>query len=251
MILLDEPTNNLDRDGRAAVVDLLSSWRRGAIVVSHDRELLEHMDEIVELTTIGANIYGGNWSHYRTRKAMELEATQHRLEVAERRVTEIDRRLQAAAERKAKKDAAGRRKRRKGDAPKTLLDAQKERAEGTASVQSRLANRMRKAAAQEVEEARSQVEKLKALSVSLSSTRLAKGKTVAAVTDLTGGYDRNKPLLRNISFTIVGPEHVAITGPNGSGKTTLLRLLTADLQPVAGEARIYVRHAILDQAMGL
>jgi ATPase subunit of ABC transporter with duplicated ATPase domains len=42
-ILLDEPTNNLDRDGRASVIRLLSTWRSGAIVVSHDRELLETM----------------------------------------------------------------------------------------------------------------------------------------------------------------------------------------------------------------
>lgn len=40
-LLLDEPTNNLDRQGRAAVIDLLAGWRAGAIVVSHDRELLE------------------------------------------------------------------------------------------------------------------------------------------------------------------------------------------------------------------
>ena len=48
-ILLDEPTNNLDRDGRRAVIDLVAGWRGGAIVVSHDRELLETLDAIVEL----------------------------------------------------------------------------------------------------------------------------------------------------------------------------------------------------------
>ena len=60
-ILLDEPTNNLDRDGRRAVIDLLADWRAGAIVVSHDRELLETMDAIVELTSLGATRYGGNF----------------------------------------------------------------------------------------------------------------------------------------------------------------------------------------------
>ena len=32
-IILDEPTNNLDRDGRAAVIDLIANWRAGAIIV--------------------------------------------------------------------------------------------------------------------------------------------------------------------------------------------------------------------------
>jgi len=48
-LLLDEPTNNLDAAGRALVVRVLSDWRGGAIVVSHDRALLETMDAIVEL----------------------------------------------------------------------------------------------------------------------------------------------------------------------------------------------------------
>src|SRR3546814_18422181 len=57
-LLLDEPTNNLDREGRRAVQSLLAGWRGGAIVVSHDRELLEEMDAIVELTGPGAAGYG-------------------------------------------------------------------------------------------------------------------------------------------------------------------------------------------------
>jgi ATPase subunit of ABC transporter with duplicated ATPase domains len=54
IILLDEPTNNLDADGRAAVTNLIARWRGAAIVVSHDRALLAEMDAIVELTTLGA-----------------------------------------------------------------------------------------------------------------------------------------------------------------------------------------------------
>ncbi|WP_372715683.1 ATP-binding cassette domain-containing protein [Novipirellula sp.] len=64
-LLLDEPTNNLDRMGREAVFNLIANWKAGAIVASHDRELLEHMDAIVEITSLGATRYGGNWSHFR------------------------------------------------------------------------------------------------------------------------------------------------------------------------------------------
>ena len=99
-LLLDEPTNNLDREGREAVIDLLASWRGGAIVVSHDRELLDTMDAIVELTSLGATRYGGNWSAYRERKALELAATRRDLADAEKRVAEVDRRAQETAETK-------------------------------------------------------------------------------------------------------------------------------------------------------
>ncbi len=83
-LLLDEPTNNLDREGRQAVIDFLRGWRGGAIVVSHDRELLEEMDAIVELTSRGVARYGGNYSVYHRRKAEELEAARRDLAHAEK-----------------------------------------------------------------------------------------------------------------------------------------------------------------------
>ena len=47
------------------------------------------MDAIVELTSLGATRYGGNWSHYRARKALELAAARHDLADAEKRVADI------------------------------------------------------------------------------------------------------------------------------------------------------------------
>ena len=94
-LLLDEPTNNLDHDGRQAVVDFLASWRGGAIIVSHDRELLEQMDAIVELTSLGAHRYGGNWSGYQAIKAVELEAAQQDLAHAQKSAAEVDRKAQS------------------------------------------------------------------------------------------------------------------------------------------------------------
>ena len=84
-LLLDEPTNNLDRAGRDAVRGLLARWRGGAIIVSHDRELLEEMDAIVELAGSGGARYGGGWSAYRARKAIEQAAVEAELAGAEKR----------------------------------------------------------------------------------------------------------------------------------------------------------------------
>ena len=97
-LLLDEPTNNLDREGRDAVASLLAGWRGGALVVSHDRELLEGMDAIVELTTLGARRYGGGWSAFEARKALELDAAHRDLSDAERQMDETREKAQLAAE---------------------------------------------------------------------------------------------------------------------------------------------------------
>src|SRR5262249_31200210 len=137
-ILLDEPTNNLDREGRRTVVDLLASWRSGAIVVSHDRDLLETMDSIVELTSLGATRYGGSFSHYRARKRIELAAAQHDLADAEGRLDELDRRAQATVERQGRRDHAGRSTRRRGDIPRIALNKRRNTAENTGGANARL-----------------------------------------------------------------------------------------------------------------
>jgi len=250
-ILLDEPTNNLDRGGRASVIELLAGWRAGAIVVSHDRELLEAMDAIVELTSLGATRYGGNWSHYRARKSAELAAARRDLADAEKRVDELARRTQANAERKARRDGAGQRKRARGDIPRIQLNTMKDRSEASGGEAARLAERRRAQALDEAAEARERIEVLQPLSVALPSTGLPAGKTVLRIDAASAGFVPDRPVLRNLSFAVVGPERIAVTGANGSGKTTLLSLLTGRLLPQRGTVQVMVPHALLDQTVGL
>ena len=250
-LLLDEPTNNLDRDGRAAVIDLLAGWRAGAIVVSHDRELLDTMDSIVELTALGATRYGGTWSAYRARKATELAAAEQELADAERRVAEVARSAQATAERKARTDKAGRRKAAKGDMPRIVIGMMKNRSEGTSGANARLAESRRADALDAAAAARERIEILQPLSVVIPSTGLSASRTVLALDSVTTGYEPGRPILSDLSLAITGPERVAVTGPNGSGKTTLLALITGALQPWKGSVRVIADHATLDQQVSL
>jgi ATPase subunit of ABC transporter with duplicated ATPase domains len=250
-LLLDEPTNNLDRDGRRALIDLLAGWRAGAIVVSHDRELLEIMDTIVELTSLGATRYGSNWSHYRERKALELAAAQHDVADAERRVAEVARGAQATAERQARRGQAGRRKSAKGGMPRIALGGLKDRSEGTSGENARLAERRRAQAIEAATAARERIEILQPLSVVIPSTGLSSNKTVLKVDAVTGGYEPDRPVIRDLSFAVIGPERLAVKGPNGCGKTTLLAIITGKLQPWSGAVRIVADYAMLDQRVNL
>ncbi|KUL96590.1 ABC transporter [Bosea sp. WAO] len=250
-LVLDEPTNNLDRDGRDAVIGMLATWRAGAIVISHDRELLETMDAIVELNSLGATRYGGNWSHYRERKALDLAAARHDLSSAEQRLAEAARDRQLASERKARKDGAGQRKRAKGDMPRILMGARQNRSENSGGNAALLAERKQAQAVAAIEAARSHIEVLQPLSVAVPTSGLASGKMVLRVDGLSGGYAPHRPIVRDLSFSIIGPERVAVTGPNGSGKSTLLRLLTGELPSSTGEIRLDVDWALLDQSVGI
>ncbi|HQZ12744.1 MAG TPA: ABC-F family ATP-binding cassette domain-containing protein [Devosia sp.] len=249
-LLLDEPTNNLDADGRKAVAQLLATWRGGAIVVSHDRDLLRGMDRIVELTSVGVNVYGGNWDAYEARKAVELAAAEHDVGVAERRLGELDRDAQRQRERQQKRDAGGKRKAARGDMPKILLGALKDNAEKTGGESARIAERRRGAVLGDLATARAEVEILQPLMVTLESARLPAGRTVLQLDNVRGGPG-DVPVIDGVSLTLTGPERVAFTGPNGSGKTTLLRLATGQFAPLSGHVRVTMRHAFLDQQVAL
>lgn len=250
-LLMDEPTNNLDRTGRHAVIDLLRSWTGGAIIASHDRELLEEMDAIVELSSLGATRYGGNYSVFRDQKERERAAAAQDLVHAEKAQAEAARRAQQAAERKARKDSAGRKSRAKGDQPKILMDAAKGRAEASGGAGARLREDRRVAAEDALSAAREKVEVLNPLHMEIAPSGLPIGKTVLNLDRVTGGYDPAVPVVQNFSLTITGPERVVIAGRNGSGKTSLLKLITGELTPATGHAQVCVPWALLDQHVGM
>ena len=251
LILLDEPTNNLDRDGRALVIDLLASWHGNALVVSHDRSLLRTLDAIIELTGTGARLYGGNYDFYRTQKQLEDAALSHDIAHAEKSLAVIQRDMQRQKEKQDRRDAAGRRSRARNDMPKILMNGRKATAENTAAAGARLADRRISAAEALRSDVVAKREVLNPLCLDLPSTGLPSGRTVLAIENLTGGPVSDEPVIRDLTCTLSGPERLAITGPNGSGKTSLLRLITGDLAPVRGSVRLNARMALLDQNVTL
>jgi ATPase subunit of ABC transporter with duplicated ATPase domains len=250
-LLLDEPTNNLDRAGRDAVIELLASWRSGAIVVSHDRELLDTMQAIVEMTSLGVTRYGGNWTAYRKQKTLELAAAERDLADSEKRINDVNRSAQTTTERQSRRSSTGRKQGAKGGIPKILLGGRKDRGEKTAGENARLGERLREQAAGAADAARQKIEVLQPFQVQLAPTNLPTGKVVVKVDSVTAGYEPGRAVIRDLSFRLVGPERVAITGPNGSGKSTLLALIAGKLAPWQGDFEVATTFALLDQQVSV
>ncbi|HUD93171.1 ABC-F family ATP-binding cassette domain-containing protein [Sphingobium sp.] len=250
-LLLDEPTNHLDADGREVLAALLQRWRGGAIVVSHDRALLETMDAIVELTGLGIARYGGNWSAFRARKDIELAAAQQALDHAERDAATLARKTQIATERQQRRDGAGARQAMKGGMPRILLGRRKEQAERSGGDASRRADRQRAEAEGAIAGARAKIEILAPLDIALPSAQVPSGQMLLMLEDVTVGHDPQNPVVRNFSLTISGPERIAVTGPNGAGKSTLLHLVAGQLAPLAGRFHRPAATALLDQDASL
>lgn len=251
VMILDEPTNNLDAAARALIGSVLERWKKGAIVVSHDRDLLRGMDRIVELTSLGARVYGGGYDLYEARHAEEAAAAEQDVANAERDLARVEREAQAARERQARRDAAGRRFAARRSEPKILLGAQAERAENSGGRGDLLAGRRRDAAVKGLDAATSRVERLRRLDFELPSSGLASGRTVLAFEAVSFAYPGGDELFRDVSLKMTGPERIAITGPNGVGKSSLLALADGRLTPVRGRVVRGVRAAFLDQKTAL
>lgn len=251
LLVLDEPTNNLDAEARALVAETLGRWKGGAIVVSHDRALLRRMDRIVELTSLGAQVYGGGYELYVQRKAEAEAAAERALSDAQKEAARVARETQVAAERKARRDAAGKRLGRSGSMPRIVAGGLKRRAEESAGRGQVLADRLKAEAAEELAEAQARVERVRRLGFELPPSNVAAGKTVLAFEDVGFAYPGAPPVVSGLSLRLVGPERVAIVGPNGSGKTTALKLAAGALQPTAGRIVRGVTPAFLDQQTAL
>lgn len=251
LLLLDEPTNNLDAEGRAAIAGLLATWRGGVLVASHDRALLERVDRIVELSPVGVTVFGGGWSAFAEAKAAAAARAEAELTQAVDAVRETDRAVQRQREIKARRDRAGRAKQLKGVDSKLFLGAQAERAETSGARDTHLADRLRGAVAERHAAARARIELVAPLTIVVPPSGLAANRELLAF-EAAGLAIGDKRIVAPLSFTIRGPERVAITGPNGAGKTSVLRLAMGLAGPSEGAVRrAEGRLALLDQHVGL
>jgi ATPase subunit of ABC transporter with duplicated ATPase domains len=251
VLLLDEPTNNLDADGREAVAGLIARWRGGVVVASHDRALLEHVDRIVELSTIGVTIFGGAWPEFATAREADRARAQAELGRAADALRNAERAVQEAKEKKARRDKGGRARRAKGSDSRMFLDSEKQRAEISGAREGHIAERLIGDRTDALEQARAGVEVLTPISIDLPKTGLPGSRELIAFKEVVVAHDARR-LFSPLSFAVRGAERIAIGGANGSGKTTLLGLIAGRIELTAGNInRLTDRIAMLDQHVGL
>ena len=237
VIVLDEPTNNLDLDARRRLYAAVESWPGVMLIVSHDRELLALMDQIAELTGDSLRMYGGNLEAYEAQLATEQAAARRAVTAAEAGVRREKRDLMANQTKQARRDRQGRALFLSGSISRAAASDRKRAAQETAG-RSREIGLERIAAAQtRLAEAEEAVRDDDAIRISLPGTAVPAGRTVLTVRGFDGAWLPWRPAAADVDevpgaldeLVVRGPERVALTGPNGAGKTTLLRHVTGEL----------------------
>ena len=246
-LILDEPSNHLDRDSRRALIEQLRCWQRGLIVVSHDRRLLESMARIVELSPAGLANYGGNYSFYAAEKEHERQSALEHLHACKAERQRQRRAAQAQLERVDRRQARGGRQGKQANQAKILLDRQKERSEASSG-----ALRRKQAASDEqltrrVHDAARQVEAQAQVVLHAQPVDQPTRRRVAELADVQLPWVSG-PAAR-INLLVRGQQRMGVVGPNGVGKSTALRVLAGQLEPLAGTCWVTPEMAYLDQSL--
>lgn len=214
IVLLDEPTNSLDRIARHRFYEAITSWRGALVVVSHDVRLLNLMDDTAELRTGSLTVFGGPYDDYREHLAAEQDAAEQALRTAEQRLrTERRQRVEAQTklarrQRYARTDFENKRK------PKIIMNNRKQEAQVSAGKLRGELNAKVEAAEAVVEAQAARVRSDVRITIALPDPGVPMGRRLAEFSDGSG-----RPIV------LQGPERVALTGRNGIGKTRLLETL--------------------------
>ncbi|MFD8374657.1 ABC-F family ATP-binding cassette domain-containing protein [Streptomyces sp. NPDC059688] len=245
VLLLDEPTNNLDLYARRRLYQAVTAWPGVLVVVSHDRELLDLVDQIADLRAGAVTWYGGNFSDYEEALAVEQEAAERMVRVAEADVRKQKRELSDAQVKLARRKRYGQKMFESKREPKIVMGARKRAAQESAG-KHRIMHEERLAEARErLDEAVDAVRDVDEIRVELPYTAVPPGRQVLTLEKLELAYGARVEGILDLR----GPERIALVGRNGSGKTTLLRTVAGELAPVAGEALVHVPLRFLPQRL--
>jgi len=241
VILLDEPTNNLDLDARRRLYAAVAAWPGVMVVVSHDRELLGLVDQIAELSGSTLRMYGGNLEDYEAQRSAEQATAERAVSAAAAEVRRERRDLVDSQVKQARRDRAGRQAAASGGLPRIVAHARKRAAQETAGRSRELHLERLEAATARLREAEDAVRDDAEIRIDLPDTAVPAGRTVLTATGLDGSWhpgqtEREAGAEPDVLAELIvhGPERIALTGPNGAGKTTLLRAIAglADLPGV-------------------
>jgi ATP-binding cassette subfamily F protein 3 len=229
LLVLDEPTNHLDITGLEWLEGWLRAFQGGALIVSHDRTFLD--ETVTRLVALDdrkhtARLHEGNYSQYVRTVQSELDkqwAAWRDQQVEIVRLESDFRQTMARAVRKenATKDSTQRRYAKK---VASRAQAKKKRLERYVESEER------------VEKPTPSWPLRMGLLEDVSA--LPSDREIVILDRLAIGYTPDRPLLRDVTVSVMAGERIAVLGPNGQGKSTLLKTIIGELPPLQGTARI-------------
>lgn len=242
IVLLDEPTNDLDLDGLARLERFVGELRGGVVLVSHDREFLARsVTRVLELDLAQhtTTVFGGGYDSYLEERAVNRRHKREQYEeFADKKADLVAR---ARTQREWSSQGVRNAMRKAPDNDKNRRRAQTESSEKQAQKVRQMESRI--ARLEEVEEPR------KEWTLQFTIGSAPRSSSVVATLD-NAVVRHGEFVLGPVSLQVDAGERIGITGPNGAGKSTLLGLLLGRTEPDEGRAGLGANVAVgeIDQA---
>lgn len=226
-LILDEPTNNLDRAGREDLYEFVRAFQGGLLIISHDRELLEYMEGIWELSNQGLSYYGGGFSFYEGQKEQERERLAKELDVARREKKKQEREHQEKLDRQDKRMRRAKNNIESMGLPRIILGVRKRKAQVSLGKIHRDESERDFERTEKFNEMYEKQKHSSQIRLDFALEGKPKGKVIFSLEKFNFGYPDQAGYLwkTDLSFTLHALDRLAIRGGNGSGKSTLLKLL--------------------------
>ena len=252
IILLDEPTNNLDSDAKVDFMNWLATTNKCVVVVSHDRELLSQMDSIIEIDNGKLDFYTGNYQSYKSYKSTVQQAIVRDIDYAQKQIKKINKSIQSSKEKLEQKAAKGKNLRKTKSVDRITADVMKSRSDKTSSKNLTQATSLQNKAEKLLMESKNKLYIDDEISIDLPNTSVRPNQSILNITNLEFAYEgASAEIIKDFNLSITGAERIALIGRNGSGKATLLKLINNCLEPTKGQIKLSVKFGYIDQSIAV
>ncbi|MGH8451510.1 ABC-F family ATP-binding cassette domain-containing protein [Pseudomonas sp.] len=251
LLVLDEPTNHLDSAGREWLLHTLNEWRGGLVVVSHDRQLLNTLARIIELSPLGMQVYGGNYDAYRLQRDTEQSAAVAALEHARLERSRERKRLQKDHDSLQRNAARSRKHAETANVDRFTKARWKGAATEIVSTVRSAHHAHKNHLDQQVRQAYERVVDDTPTLLALPGSTLPNGRHVITMAQAQLPWLDARQPSAYLTLNLMGPVRVAVRGPNGCGKSTLLKLLAGHWRAISGKCAVHVPSAYIDQHLAL
>jgi len=236
LMLLDEPTNNLDEMHISWLEEYLNNCSIPYILISHDRKFLNNtVNKIMELKDSQIKFYNGNYSQYRETKKRIRKEKMKKYKKVKRKIKQlkqdVNRKKQHALKRenvKPKRSISKNGSIQKRDGGTPVIRKEQSLMSSAKAVQTRL-DRMKKMA-KSVKPEKRKKRKIKIFNKNIRKNILLRARNICK------NYD-NKIILNNFNFVLKNSEKVALVGSNGTGKTTFFDIITERVSDYFGKVK--------------
>ncbi|MCQ8879061.1 ATP-binding cassette domain-containing protein [Pseudoalteromonas shioyasakiensis] len=125
LLVLDEPSNHLDQTAKQWLIKQLHAFKGLVVIVSHDRQLLNHCSAIIELNNLGTHYETGNYQHFCQQKSLQQTALTKQINHLAKEQKKHQHQTQINHEKAQQRAAQGSQQRRNASQPKVMLDFKK------------------------------------------------------------------------------------------------------------------------------